>query len=74
MAGGKTQAKGKANKAAGSVKKAVGKATKNRSLQAKGTVQNPRARCRKPPGKSPARSRAAGSRCPGPEEGHHGAA
>jgi uncharacterized protein YjbJ (UPF0337 family) len=39
MAGGKRQAKGKANKTVGSVKKAVGKATKNRSLEAKGTVQ-----------------------------------
>ena len=39
MAGKTTQAKGKANKAAGSIKKTVGKATKDRSLQAKGTVQ-----------------------------------
>lgn len=39
MAGGKTQVKAKANKAAGSVKKAVGKATKNKSLAAKGTGQ-----------------------------------
>ena len=39
MAGGNTQAKGKANKTAGSVKKAVGKTTKNRSLEAKGAAQ-----------------------------------
>ena len=39
MAGGKAQAKGKANKVTGSVKKAAGKATKNRTLQAKGTAQ-----------------------------------
>ena len=35
MAGGKTQAKGKTNKAVGGAKKAVGKATRNRSLEAK---------------------------------------
>src|SRR6476660_174228 len=35
----KSQIKGKANKAAGSVKKAVGKTTKDRSLQVKGTAQ-----------------------------------
>jgi len=39
MAGRKTQAKGKANTAVGSVKKAAGKATKNRSLEFKGAAQ-----------------------------------
>jgi len=39
MAGSKTQAKGKKNKAVGSVKKEVGRATKNRSLEAKGSMQ-----------------------------------
>ena len=39
MAGTKRQAKEKANKLSGSTKKAIGKATKDRSLQAKGSVQ-----------------------------------
>jgi len=43
MAGTARQARGKANKVAGSAKKAVGKETKNRSLQAKGSVQKARA-------------------------------
>jgi uncharacterized protein YjbJ (UPF0337 family) len=39
MAGSKTQAKGKATKAAGTVKKTVGKATGNKSLATKGSAQ-----------------------------------
>ena len=39
MAGTKTQAKGKANKAIGSVKKTTGRVTKNRRLQARGAAQ-----------------------------------
>jgi uncharacterized protein YjbJ (UPF0337 family) len=39
MAGTARQAKGKGNKVAGSTKKAVGKATGNRRLQAKGSAQ-----------------------------------
>ena len=56
MPGEKTPAKGKANMATGSVKKAVGKATKNRSLQAKGTVQKVRVRSRTRPARRSARS------------------
>jgi uncharacterized protein YjbJ (UPF0337 family) len=39
MAGSRSQAKGKANKIAGATKQAVGKATGNRKLRTKGTVQ-----------------------------------
>ena len=39
MAGSRSQAKGKGNKAAGAVKQAVGRATGNRSLQTKGATQ-----------------------------------
>jgi uncharacterized protein YjbJ (UPF0337 family) len=43
MAGTSKQAKGKANKVVRSAKKAVGKATKDRSLQVKGSAQKARA-------------------------------
>jgi uncharacterized protein YjbJ (UPF0337 family) len=39
MAGGKGQAKGKANKVVGGAKRSVGRVTKNRSLEAEGAVQ-----------------------------------
>jgi uncharacterized protein YjbJ (UPF0337 family) len=39
MAGSRSQAKGKANKMAGAAKRALGKATGNRKLRAKGAIQ-----------------------------------
>jgi uncharacterized protein YjbJ (UPF0337 family) len=39
MAGSQSQAKGKANKAGGKIRQAVGRATGNRKLKARGAVQ-----------------------------------
>lgn len=49
---------GKANEIAGKTKQAVGKATDDREMQAKGAVQKPRARDKSQPARSRTSSRA----------------
>jgi uncharacterized protein YjbJ (UPF0337 family) len=59
MAGSKSQAKGKANKLAGSAKRALGKATGNRKLQAKGAVQQTKGKAQDAVGRSDRKIRGA---------------
>jgi uncharacterized protein YjbJ (UPF0337 family) len=59
MAGSRSQAKGKANKIAGAAKRAVGKATGNRKLRAKGTVQRAKGKVQDTVGRSDRKIRGA---------------
>jgi uncharacterized protein YjbJ (UPF0337 family) len=62
MAGKRRRAKGRANKVAGSIKKAVGKATENRRLQAKGFAQKAKGTVQDLAGKVERKVRRAGKR------------